>query len=294
MPPMTRQANLAGSWYPATADECLRLFRGFESEAQEPQRIRQPIAGIVPHAGWVFSGSIAFNVLQVLAKATPAPDTVVLFAGHLAPDAQPTVMAEGACETPFGLLDADNALAHALLDRAPTLVAESARHHTQDNSAELQLPMIKHHFPKARVLIIGAPPAPLTLRIADALVDAADALSRRLVFVGSTDLTHYGPNYRFSPQGHGPDAEVWVRDVNDREFLDLAVTGETGKLIEIALSHRNACCPGAAAAAIHCARRARLAHEDAVASPPGEFLRYATSADIRPATSFVGYGGIIF
>ncbi|PID38855.1 MAG: AmmeMemoRadiSam system protein B [Proteobacteria bacterium] len=288
-----RRAELAGAWYPNQKSECQRIFEGFEADAVDaragaplsPNRQGPLRAGIVPHAGWVFSGSIAYDVLRELAELAAPPETVALFAGHLHPRSPATLLERGACETPLGPLPVDEPLAAALAARFPALHLESPQRHSQDNSAEVVFPLIKHFFPDAHLLVLGAPPNTLSLRLADALLAAAAELSRTMVFVGSTDLTHYGPNYRFTPKGIGPEAEAWVRETNDRAFLQRALAAETTTLLDEALASHNACCPGAAAAAIHCAR--------AAGANAGRELRYSTSADRRPASSFVGYGGVV-
>lgn len=283
-PQQTRTAELAGSWYPATPTACQASFGRFERGAVESTRT-QLVGGVVPHAGWAFSGAIAYNVLRELAAAASAAETVVLFAGHLGPEATSTVMQHGQCWTPFGPLDTDEALVQRLSTDAP-LRAESPLDHTQDNSAEVVFPLIKHFFPAARLVILGAPPRAATLQLADAVIDAAEQLQRKIVVIGSTDLTHYGPNYGFSPQGHGAAAERWVREVNDPLFLAAACEGSPLEVLQTGRVHRNACCPGAVAAAWRCAQR--------LGASSGERLRYATSSDVRPDASFVGYGGIVY
>jgi MEMO1 family protein len=52
------------------------------------------------------------------------------------------------------------------------------------------------------------------------------------------------------------------------------------------LKNYNACCSGAAATAIVAAKK--------LGAVGGEKLVYATSYDIRPDSSFVGYVGIVF
>ena len=73
-----RRSVFAGSWYPARASECEREIKGFLEEGQSlTPPDRKLVAGIVPHAGWYFSGSIACNVIHCL-KADPPPDVVVV------------------------------------------------------------------------------------------------------------------------------------------------------------------------------------------------------------------------
>ena len=51
----------------------------------------------------------------------------------------------------------------------------------------------------------------------------AKELKVSILVFGSTDLTHYGPNYGWSPKGYGPEAVKWVKEVNDKKFIDQAL-----------------------------------------------------------------------
>ena len=93
-----RQPAFAGSWYPANASDCEREIRGFLEEGQNlTPPDRNLVAGIVPHAGWYFSGSIACNVIHCL-KGDAPPDAVVVFGMHLHPDSACYMMDEGVVE----------------------------------------------------------------------------------------------------------------------------------------------------------------------------------------------------
>jgi len=280
-----RQPDFAGSWYPGNERECRRAFEEFERSSVARKDVLEPRGGIVPHAGWIFSGRLAYNVVRELAGRAEPPDTVLLFGGHLRPSSPLTVLGAGEFWTPLGGIRIDDELA-AALQLAATVRVQDPLHHSPDNTVELQAPLIKHFFPEARLLVVEAPPREETLELCEQLVAVAGDLGRRVVAIGSTDLTHYGPNYGFSPRGSGRAAETWVRDENDRRFVDLALALEPGAMIAEALQSHNACCPGAAAAAARCAR--------VLGATAGELLAYATSGDIRPDDSFVGYAAIIF
>jgi MEMO1 family protein len=281
-----RRPDFAGSWYPSHEEECLRVFDEFERACVPRKGTGNVRGGIVPHAGWVFSGRIAYNVLRELARhGAEHAETVVLFGGHLQPTSPATVMTEGEFWTPLGNIPVDKELAEPLVQRLD-LRRETPEQHSPDNTVELQAPLIRHLLPRARLVVIGAPPRQEMLHLADTVVEVARELGRRIVVVGSTDLTHYGPNYGWTPQGIGAKAEAWVRENNDPRFIDLACRLEPRGMIDEALKSSNACCPGAAAAAVRGAQKL-----DAAA---GELLAYATSADVRRDTSFVGYAGILF
>ncbi|HEQ71117.1 MAG TPA: AmmeMemoRadiSam system protein B, partial [Spirochaetia bacterium] len=60
-----RKRNLPDGWYPASAAETTRMIESLYARI-EPRK-SNVIAGIVPHAGWAFSGAAALEVfLSVL------------------------------------------------------------------------------------------------------------------------------------------------------------------------------------------------------------------------------------
>jgi hypothetical protein len=231
----------------------------------------------------MFSGKIACNVIGCLAGNRDA-DTCILFGRHLHPGSGNYITTRGKLATPLGDIDIDEELAGALAEQYPFTV-ETEQRYEADNTIELQLPFVKHFFPRIRVVPMGLPPTPRTLAVARSAAETATALGRKCIVLGSTDLTHYGHNYGFSPRGGGPQAVDWVREVNDKRMVDL-ILGLDGKgVIRESLESRNACCGGAVAAAVEAAGVLGAKHAAQVV--------YATSYDVRPDSSFVGYVGIV-
>lgn len=250
----------------------------------ELPRWDKPIGGIVPHAGWDFSGHIAAKVIDALAKDT-SPETVVIFGGHEGPWGSSRIMEHGQWDTPLGPLKVDEEMAGVILEKVDLKVDEPARAEP-DNTIELQLPFLRYAFNDVMILPIVCVPTDEGLQVADACAQAAHSLGRRIMVLGSTDLTHYGSSYGFSPMGRGAQAERWVREVNDHKVIERMLQMDEKGVIEEALSNQNACCPGAAAAAIRCAK--------ALGATQARKVAYATSADVMPADDFVGYVGILY
>ena len=280
-----RRAVFAGSWYPSGAAECEEEIKGFLTEGKKMDLPTAGlVGGIVPHAGWFFSGSIACNVISAL-KSDDVPDVFVVFGMHLHPNSPCLMMAEGAWETPFGEIWVDEQLAGELAKQF-SFTLESPSSFAQDNTIELQLPFIKYFFNEVKIVAMGVPPAKSSLEIGRAVVDVANRLDLRIKVVGTTDLTHYGRNYGFVSEGTGPRAVDWVRNQNDRRIIDLMLDMDAEKVISEALANQNACCAGAAATAIESAKRLGAVRAESIA--------YATSYDKSPGDSFVGYVGIVF
>ncbi len=280
-----RKAVFAGSWYPSSAAECEREITGFlvEGKNLHPPG-RALVGGIVPHAGWYYSGSIACNVIQCI-RGQEATDVVVVFGMHLHADSPCYIMTEGAWETPFGEIPVEERLASELAERFPFTIESPARF-TQDNTVELQLPFIKYFFKDAKIIAMGVPPHNSSLEIGRTVVEISKRLGLRVKVIGSTDLTHYGANYGFVSKGTGKQAVDWVRNENDRQVIEAMLALEPENVITEALSGQNACCAGAAATAIEAAKN--------LGADRADELAYATSYDKSPGNSFVGYVGIVF
>lgn len=280
-----RPAIFAGSWYPRKAGACEDEIRQFlAGGVPRPQTQRSWMGGIVPHAGWYYSGQIACNVIHWLKDETPV-DLVVLFGMHLHPGSSNYLMPKGAWETPLGALQVDEELANHLIQRFD-FQQETASRFTQDNTIELQLPFVKYLLNPKQILAIGVTPDAQSLAIGQAVADWAAENGRRLKIIGSTDLTHYGRNYGFSPQGSGPKAADWVRHENDRRMIDAILDMDPQKVMGEAAQNQNACCAGAAAVAVAAVKQMGATISKEVA--------YATSYDKSPGDSFVGYVGAAF
>ncbi|MCF8053579.1 MAG: AmmeMemoRadiSam system protein B [Desulfobacterales bacterium] len=280
-----RPAMFAGSWYPSSPSACENEIHAFlEQPGMEAVSPRYFLGGIVPHAGWFFSGAIACNVIHLLARGE-MPEVVWLFGMHLHQRSPAYIMTQGAWETPFGNLEIDSACAEELSGRFDFQI-ETVDDFTPDNTIELQLPFVKYFFPETKIVPVGPPPTPKAMEVGAAAAQISKKHGRRVRVIGSTDLTHYGPNYGFTPQGKGKEAVAWVKGENDRRMVEALTALEPKRVIEEALSHQNACCAGAAAAAISAGK--------ALGEDSAEMVAYATSYDKNPGDSLVGYTGIVF
>lgn len=281
----TRKAVFAGSWYPRSAAACEREIKEFLTQTLPPDGDDKPwLGGVVPHAGWYYSGQIACNVIHRLKGDTPT-DLVVIFGMHLHPGSSNHMMAEGAWETPFGDLPVADDLARHLKERF-VFQEETPQRFVQDNTIELQLPFVKYLLDPDQVLAVGVPPVRESLEIGRAVADWAQEKGRRLKVIGSTDLTHYGNNYGYAPHGTGEKAVEWVRKKNDRRLIEALLAMTPEKVIDEGLTHQNACCAGAAATAVAAVQK--------MGASRSKELAYATSYDKSPGDSFVGYVGVVF
>ena len=277
-----RRADLAGSWYPGKRSDCLESIKELMRNGLPCPCEQTVVGGVVPHAGWYYSGKAAFNVIRCMA-GQDQPDTLLMFGRHLHPGSPNFIMKEGQWATPLGEIEIDGEVADKLVKEFSFTVETDTRYESE-NTIELQLPFIKYLMPKTRIVPMGLPPRKESLTIAKRAAAISHDLGRKTMVLGSTDLTHYGYNYDFTPRGVGEKAVEWVKEVNDRRVIDLMLLLDEERVLVESLHSFNACCGGAAASAIAGAK--------VLGAKSGAQLDYYTSYDIRPNSSFVGYVGI--
>jgi AmmeMemoRadiSam system protein B/AmmeMemoRadiSam system protein A len=203
----------SGSWYPEDASELRSLLENlFEhSRRRAPFLFPDGLGFVVPHAGPAYSGTVAAAAYRAIERQ--APERVVLLAfphrGGLEGVAAPDV---AAISTPLGEVAIDPGFGGF------PAVAEKR---VCDHSFEIQLPFLQWAAPQARVtpLYVGRMDGAERSAAAGALA----ALWRPgVVFAASSDFTHYGPSFGFTP--FPPDrAGRRLRDL-DFECIEAAAT----------------------------------------------------------------------
>ena len=270
-----RKRSLPQGWYPGSSSGIESLLSKW---AIEEAAFHDAAACVVPHAGWTYSGRLAFEALR---RLDPDTATFVVVGGHMHAGSGILIAMEDAFETPAGLYAADTELRELLVPRVGMREDIYA-----DNTVEVQLPLLRHLFPDSLVLSLRAEPGSEAAILGRAIAEAGAESGKRVCVVGSTDLTHYGPAYGFSPAGSGERAVRWVKESNDGELISSLLAMEIDRAIEKATVDRAACSIGGAVAA--------MSYAAALGIGRGTLVGYMNSFDIHPSDSFVGYVGIAY
>jgi AmmeMemoRadiSam system protein B len=283
-----RQPVLPPGWYPRSAAEITRFLEPLKAAAPSAA---SGLAALSPHAGWYYSGAVA---AAAFASLRGGADTVVILGGHLAAGSPVLVATEDAYRSPLGLLEMDGELRAAFCAALGKTDTPWAPDRYRDNTVEVLVPMAHYFFPQARLLALRLPADSSSYETGLCLAEAAKTLGRRIAVAASTDLTHYGQNYGFSPHGHGAQALAWTREVNDRRFIDAVLEGNPKTVLLRAEEESSACSAGAVLGALGFIRAFSA---DSAHAPSAELLAYGTSADAGDGAagvpdSFVGYAAI--
>lgn len=273
------------NFYPG---DCKRQIDEFLAAYRPPEDVgARATAAAVPHAGWTYSGGVAARTLKALADGANPEVLILLGAVHRERLAVSAAYPSGEWETPLGPVAVAEELAAEVHRELDGLVEMNAGAHDSEHSLEVLLPFVHEIFPEVPVLPLMIPPEASPEEIGKRL--GMLLAGRGAVAVASTDLTHYGARFDFTPAGAGENAHEWMRE-NDRRILDLATRLNAGGIPREALIHRNACGSGALAAVTAFAREqgARkgtvLEHTDS----------YTVGGEKGPFEMAVGYAGILF
>lgn len=296
-----RPPAVSGRFYPDSPAACregaARLVDGARRVADGAGNGAPPagraFGGVVPHASWICSGAIAAQTLAFIDRANAAqpPSVVVVFAAVHTPIAleQAALDSHGLWNVPSGQTPASLDLAEALASSSPLFVMDD-RFHQHDHAVEVELPLIQHVWPNCELLPIEVPLIDQAAKIGRETARRVLSTWRRAIFLASSDLTHYGPNYRFTPAGVGPAAIAWAKE-NDQRLLQRIGEMAIDDIVPQVRQRMNACGGGAIAAMLAACQEAGAVR--------ATLLRHANSyetlAGLTPddPSNAVGYASVV-
>lgn len=278
----TRQPAARG-FYPGDCQAQIEQFiRGYHPPDLLPEKL---IGGVVPHAGWSYSGATAAQTLYTLSLHSQ-PKTCIIFGTDHTGVMKHALYPEGEWEAPLGSVPVDSGLAGRISREADDLVLVSAEAHSREHSIEVIVPMILTFWPEASIVPITVRPEESAKDLGQRVAEIAG--NESVVYIASTDLTHYCWTYGFSPAGVGAEGLEWLQR-NDRRIIDLLLSVSSAEILEEAQNHHNACGAGAVTAV--------TAAVSYLGVKSGNLIAYTTSHGDAPADEFttgVGYVGLVW
>jgi AmmeMemoRadiSam system protein B len=263
-----RLSAVAGRFYPNNPAELTSAVTEYVKRQPPLERVK---ACLVPHAGYIYSGSVAGAVFSRIALPKKI---VILGVRHFPRGESIAVISSGAWRTPLGDATVDETLASALLKEC-SLLREDPVAHSAEHSIEVQLPFLQ-------VLSLGFTFVPIALGTVryDDLVAVGQALARVLaanpevLLLTTSDLNHY-------------ENDATTR-LKDQKAIDQILALNPRGLYDVCGNEKISMCGLGPTVAMLTALRALSAQR-------AELMRYATSADVSgDTTSVVGYAGLIF
>jgi AmmeMemoRadiSam system radical SAM enzyme/AmmeMemoRadiSam system protein B/AmmeMemoRadiSam system protein A len=265
-----RPAAQAGRFYPADPAELSKLVD--ECLAGKPVEKQRVPAVMVPHAGLIYSGRIAADVL----RRVEIPQTVIVIGPkHTALGVDWAVAPHETWEIPGSQIAADADLAKKLSQAIPGLILDAAAHE-QEHGIEVELPFLARLAPNSRVvgIAIGSGDLARCKQFASGLAKLIRSLPEAPLLVISSDMNHF------------------ASDAENRRLDEMAIaafeTLDPDKLYSTVRDNHISMC-GLLPAVIVLETLRQLERVSTL-----ERVGYATSADVTGDKSrVVGYSGVI-
>ena len=182
---MRRMPAVAGLFYPSSPGELRSIVLELLSSVPEYPR-RDYVAAIVPHAGYVYSGSVAAHAYRALSTVQPE-GVVVVGPNHTGLGAAVSVWPDGEWVTPLGPVEIDAALAEEVIERSAFAVADYEAH-IREHSIEVQLPFLQCIYGDFDFV-----PIVMGYQEYDAAKDIASSIPAGNLLIASSDFSHYVP-----------------------------------------------------------------------------------------------------
>jgi AmmeMemoRadiSam system protein B len=226
---------------------------------------RSILGGVVPHAGYMYSGAVAANLYGRLAEDGFPKTFVILGPSHTGRGSGLAVATDD-FQTPLGIVHVDRELANEV---RRDIVDEDAEAHRYEHSIEVQLPFLQYFSNDFKLL-----PICMGFQDYDSAVSLGNTLKgaikgKDVVVIASTDLSHYVPKE--------------VAKKKDAMVLD-AIRAMDAKSLFKAVKENNISM---------CGYGPVIATMTACSGGTATLLKYATSGDVSPMSEVVGYAAVV-
>lgn len=191
-----RPPMVAGSFYPSDPDSLKILLHEF-LEPEQPKKINSKIYGLIsPHAGYIFSGSVAGKAYREIINEK-FDLIVVISPSHFKSFKGASVFNGEAYVTPLGIVKVDTEFAKNLSTINNDVFLSNLGHgwkeSTPEHSLEVQIPFIQSVQSDAKIIpiVMGSQDFKTIHSLSVALVQAIKSSKKKILLVASSDLSHY-------------------------------------------------------------------------------------------------------
>ncbi len=276
-----REPAVAGKFYSESATKLKLAVTNFLQDAT-PANVKKPVAIIVPHAGYIFSGQICADAFAQV-RHQKYDVIVILGTNHTSPGLQGIALYPGSgFRTPLGTVPVEKSIIASILKEDPTDCVLDKAPHQSEHSIEVIVPFIQVVFPKAKIVpvIVSSPDINTCTRFGQVLAKVLK--DKNALIVASSDLSHY-PSYQ--------DANIV-----DRGTLT-AITGlDPAKFRKTIQTNRDKNIPNLGTSACGEAPiTIAMAAAKSLGATRGVIISYANSGDVSVGerSRVVGYGAVV-
>jgi len=267
---MKRYPAVAGQFYPGFKDDLTKqIERCFLHELgpgelpPDEKDNEKVFGGVVPHAGYVYSGPIAAHFYYELSKHKKPDTFIILGPNHRGVGTGVAITIEDFL-TPLAMVKTDIEMAKIL---SRDIIDIDILAHKYEHSIEVQLPFLQYIFSDIKIVAISMMYQDYNLSMEVGKIIKEEISDKNVVVIASSDFSHYVPK-KMAYKNDLKSVEYILKN-DSRSFFD-----------SIHKYNVSACGIGPITAMMNAVDR------------EGKLLKYATSGDIMPSKDVVGYASI--
>jgi AmmeMemoRadiSam system protein B len=273
----TREPAVAGTFYPSSTTELAKMLD--DLLATEKSKIRNELSnkkilgGIVPHAGYKYSGCESIHFFEILHQDFKVFfDTIfILNPNHHGYGPEIAVDDNDSWITPLGTVAVDMEMVEALA------FPKSSDAHKFEHSGEVILPFLQkfldYEFKIVPISYLRQDPEK-SIEIADRILEVNRVLNKKILLIASSDFSHY-----VSPE---------IGEKKDKKVIDKILKLDVeGVFKEIKRINATVCGYGPIMTLMHYVKKIGL-------DPEVKLLCFGNSAKSHKAFEVVDYASILF
>jgi len=286
-----RKPSVAGQFYDAdkenllkTIEECFQDDRGPGSIPKISNKEENLIGVIAPHAGYIFSGSIAAHSFNKIADNGFADTFIILGPNHTGMGSPISSMTKGSWMTPFGNVPIDKNIANKITKE---IIVDDNNAHMSEHSIEVQIPFLQYISDEKEFSFVpinmGMQDIKTSKEIGDIIYDSIIDSDKKIMIIASSDFSHMGFNYMTMPP-EGIRIDEYTKNQDDKAIEKILKLDSEGLIKTVEDENITMCGYGPVAVLITVAKK--------LGCKKAELLKYGTSYEVHPGSSCVGYGAI--
>ncbi len=212
---MVRKMAAAGKFYPRSSKELDSYLEDMLADVEE--RSAKTFGGLVPHAGYKYSGQVA---AEFFGSINRTPETFLILGPNHTGRGQEISLSSQDWETPLGKVPVDEKLEREIHNNTRAEFDEGGHHY--EHSIEVQVPFLQKTCSEDFEILpisIGQKEKGKMINLGEGILEAIKKLNRDVIVITSSDLMHYGSRYGYIPFPEN-DVPEKVEEL-DQELLEI-------------------------------------------------------------------------
>lgn len=197
------------------------------------------VAGIVPHAGYIYSGPCAAWLYKELYENWDFDTIIILGTNHSGLGSNFSMYITDDWLTPFGVVKTDKEFGKYLIKNSEAV--EDPSPHLYEHSIEVQLPFLQYISNNFKIVPILVKDISIqeAREFAKVIIDASNELNKKIFVLVSSDFTHHGRSY-----GYILFRENLIENVRnlDMQYIEAILNKDSKKFLDLIEKYNGTVC----------------------------------------------------